>query len=83
MSSKRSWTAGSRRLAVLFFLVALPPAITLVWLGLQLLNEDRALLAQRELERRQASLDAVVRSLGKKTRRCDTMKAPSGVHDDT
>jgi len=62
--SKRSRTMGARRLAVLLFLVALPPALTLVWLGLQLLDEDRALLTQRELEQRQAALDAVVRSLG-------------------
>jgi signal transduction histidine kinase len=48
----------------MFFLVALAPAVTLVWLGLQLLNEDRELLTQRQIERRQAVLDAVVRSLG-------------------
>ena len=54
---------GSRRLAVLLVAVALPPAATLVWLGWQLLLNDRSLLAQRELERRQAASDVVVRSL--------------------
>jgi len=59
----QSWTASSRRLALLFFAVALPPAVTLVWLGLQLLNEDQALLTQRQIERRQGDADAIVRSL--------------------
>jgi signal transduction histidine kinase len=60
---RQPWTASSRRLALLFCAVALPPAATLVWLGLQFLDEDRAMLAQRELEQRQADADAIVRSL--------------------
>jgi signal transduction histidine kinase len=35
----------------------------LVWLGLQLLRRDRALLVQREFERRQSAGQAVARSL--------------------
>ena len=54
---------SSRKLAVLFLAVVAPPAVTLVWLGLQLLEQDRSLWAQRELERRQATAQAVVRSL--------------------
>ena len=58
------WSGGSsRKLAVLFLAVVAPPAVTLVWLGLQLLEQDRALWAQRELESRQATAQAVVRSL--------------------
>src|SRR5882757_3369124 len=55
--------AGSLRLAILLLAVALPPAVTLVWLGWQLLLQDRSLLAQRDFERRQAATDAVVHSL--------------------
>ena len=54
---------SSRRLAVLFLAVVAPPAVTLVWLGLQLLEQDRSLWAQRELERRQVTAQAVIRSL--------------------
>jgi len=56
-------TAGSRRLAILLLAVTLPPAVTLVWFGWQLLLQDRSLLAQRDVERRQAATDAVVHSL--------------------
>ena len=54
---------SSRKLAVLFLAVVAPPTVTLVWLGLQLLEQDRSLWAQRELERRQAAAQAVIRSL--------------------
>ena len=35
--------SGSRRLAVLFPAVVAPPAVALVWLGLQLLQQDQSL----------------------------------------
>ena len=57
------WNSSPRRLAVLLLAVAVPPAATLVWLGLQLLQQDRSLLAQRDLERRQAAAQAAVHSL--------------------
>jgi len=50
-------------LTLLFLAVLVPPAVTLVWLGVQLLEQDRNLWKQRDLERRQTSADAVVRSL--------------------
>jgi signal transduction histidine kinase len=65
MRRLRPWTGGSRRLTLLFLAVLVPPAITLVWLGFQLLEQDRNLWKQRDLERRQAAADAVVRSLDK------------------
>jgi signal transduction histidine kinase len=43
--------------------VLVPPAVTLVWLGIQLLEQDRNLWKQRDLERRQTAADAVARSL--------------------
>src|SRR5215471_13813273 len=55
--------ARSRRLAILLLAVTLPPAVALVWLGWQLLLQDRSLLAQRDFERRQAATDAIVHSL--------------------
>src|SRR5512144_1404761 len=63
MAGQRLWSGNSRKLAVLFLAVVAPPAGTLVWLGLQLLQQDRSLLAQRELESRQAAGQAIVRSL--------------------
>ena len=46
MSNRRSWGGSSPRLAALFLAVVLPPAATLVWLGLQLVEQDRSLWAQ-------------------------------------
>jgi signal transduction histidine kinase len=63
MTQDRLWGRSSANLALVFLGVAAPPALTLVWLGLQLLHEDRALLAQRDLERLQAAQAAVVRAL--------------------
>jgi hypothetical protein len=46
--ARRSWRGTSRiRLTVMFLVVLLPPAVTLIWLGFQLLEQDRALEAQR------------------------------------
>ena len=63
MSNRRSWGGSSPRLAALFLAVVLPPAATLVWLGLQLVEQDRSLWAQRDLEGRQAAAQAIVSSL--------------------
>jgi signal transduction histidine kinase len=48
---------------MMFLAVVVPPAVTLVWLGLRLLEQDRSLAAQRALERRDAALQAVAYSL--------------------
>ena len=53
---------NTRRLTVLLLAVVVPPAVALVWLGLRLLDQDRALLGQRETERREATVEAVIRS---------------------
>ncbi len=63
MKNERLWRGSSRRLTLLLLAVAVPPAATLVWLGLQLLQQDRSLLAQRDLERRQAVTQSAIRSL--------------------
>ncbi|MBK5292281.1 MAG: GHKL domain-containing protein [Acidobacteriia bacterium] len=63
MSNGRLTGSSSGRLAVLFLAVVAPPAVALVWLGLQLLQQDRSLWTQRDLERRQAAAQAAIRSL--------------------
>jgi signal transduction histidine kinase len=63
MFSERLWGGRSRSLTLLLLAVALPPAATLVWLGWLLLQQDRALLAQRDFERRQAASQTAIRSL--------------------
>lgn len=61
----RRWLSGGRssRLAVLFLAVVVPPAVMLVWLGLELVEQDRLLWAQRGLEERQATAQLVIQSL--------------------
>lgn len=48
---------------LLFLAIVAPPAVTLVWLGVQLLRQDRGLLARLELEIRQTASQMIVRSL--------------------
>src|SRR5688572_274015 len=63
MFSERLWRGRSRSLTLLLLAVAVPPAATLVWLGWLLLQQDRALLMQRDFERRQVAAQTAVRSL--------------------
>jgi signal transduction histidine kinase len=61
MRPERVWTGSSRTLAALLLAVVVPPAAMLVWLGVRLVQQDRTLFAQRELERRTTALVASVR----------------------
>jgi hypothetical protein len=63
MNSRRLWSTTSRRLAILLLAVVLPPAATLIWLGAQLLEQDRLVIAQREEEGRKAVGQAVALEL--------------------
>jgi hypothetical protein len=54
---------GSRKLALLFLLVVLPAAGTLIWLGVILLDMDRALWVQSAAERRQATASDAAHAL--------------------
>ena len=63
MFSERLSRGRSRNLTLLLLAVAVPPAATLLWLGWLLLQQDRALLAQRDFERRQVAAQTTVRSL--------------------
>jgi hypothetical protein len=44
--------------------VLVPSAATLVWLGVRLLEQDRRLWADRDLERRDAAAEIFVRAMG-------------------
>jgi hypothetical protein len=63
MTGKSVWTRGSGKLALLLLVVAAPPAIALLWLGLKLIEQDRALVTQRALERQQAAAQLAAHSL--------------------
>src|SRR5688572_23412902 len=63
MQISPKWSSGSQRLAILLLAVVVPPAATLVWLGLQLLGQDRPFVRQRQLGRRQAAGQAMALSL--------------------
>jgi signal transduction histidine kinase len=63
MHQERRWSGQSRKLIALLLAVTVPPAATLIWLGVQLLQQDRSLIAQREMERRSAVAQTIVHSL--------------------
>jgi two-component system phosphate regulon sensor histidine kinase PhoR len=62
----RRWSTSAQRLGALFLMVLVPSATTLLWLGVQLLEQDRRLWADRDLERRESAADIIVRALGQK-----------------
>jgi signal transduction histidine kinase len=61
MGILRPGSDSSRRLTLLVLGVVLPPAVALVWLGLRLLEHDRASIKQRDGDRREAAADTVTR----------------------
>src|SRR5688572_23557485 len=63
LKGSRRLSTSSRRLAALFLVVLVPAAATLVWLGVRLLEQDRRLWAERDLEKREAAADILVREL--------------------
>jgi two-component system, OmpR family, phosphate regulon sensor histidine kinase PhoR len=63
MTSGRWWHGASGRLILSFVLVLLVPAAAVVWLGLRLVDQDRALAARQLRERREAAADRVIASL--------------------
>jgi len=63
MKGPHSRPAHPRTLAGLFLIVVGLPAMTLVWLGTQLVLQDRRLATQRDAERREAELRTVAHEL--------------------
>lgn len=55
--------SGSRRLTFLLLVVLVPPAAALVWLGFELLAQDRTLLRQRQADRREAAAELMARNM--------------------
>ena len=51
------WFRAPRRLPLLFLAMAVAPAVALLWLGWRLLEQDRALEAQRIHERLESAAD--------------------------
>jgi two-component system phosphate regulon sensor histidine kinase PhoR len=81
MRPSRRRSPGSRRLTLLFVVVLLPPALALVWLGAALLDQDRAMLAERGLERREAAADRVTAALLQSMREAErSLVEDVGVH---
>ena len=77
----RRWSSGSRRLAILFLAVLVPSGVTLVWLGVRLVDQDRRLWADRDLERREAAADILVRALEQTLASAETALAGGDVPD--
>ena len=71
LTAFRRWSTGSRRLGALFLMVLVPSAATLVWLGEQLVEQDRRLWADRDLERRESAADIITRGLGQQLAAAD------------
>ncbi len=65
MTSFRIWKRPSRYVAVFFLGVAAVSVIALVWMGVRLVQQDRALESQRLEEQREAAADRIVVSLEK------------------
>ncbi len=83
MTDTRLISRRSRRLAWLLVAVTGPPALTLVWLGWQLLQHDRSLLAQRAVERQHAALSVVTRALDAALSHAERHLATGPVPDGT
>jgi hypothetical protein len=62
----------------LFLVVLVPSASTLVWLGVALVEQDHRVWADRELDRREAAADIIVRSLGDKLATAGAMAFAAG-----
>jgi signal transduction histidine kinase len=63
MARLRAWLRPPRNLLVLFLLVIFLPAATLIFLGVHLLEQDRALASQRQTEVLDRAADLAVRAL--------------------
>lgn len=65
MKSLRIWKHPSGYLALLFLAVAALSVVALVWMGVRLVQQDRALEAQRLEEQREAAADRIIVALEK------------------
>ena len=65
MTSLRVWRRPSKYNASLFLSVAAVSVIALVWMGWRLLQQDKALEAQRLEEQREAAADRIIAAVEK------------------
>src|SRR5512136_657681 len=63
MARTEGWWRAPGKLLILFLLVVLPPSATLIFLGVRLLEQDRALASQRQTEILERASDMGVRAL--------------------
>ncbi len=63
MVTPRAWLGASRRLILSFVLVLLVPAAAVVWLGVRLIEQDRALASRQLRERRESAADRLTARL--------------------
>jgi hypothetical protein len=63
MTSGRWWQGASRRLILSFVFVLVMPAAAVVWLGVRLVDQDRAVAARQLRERREAAAERVIGTL--------------------
>src|SRR5207237_9679131 len=63
MATPRVWVGASRRLILSFVLVLLVPAAAVVWLGVRLIEQDRALASRQLRERRESAADRLIAGL--------------------
>jgi signal transduction histidine kinase len=63
MATLQAWRGAPRRLILSFTLVLLAPAAAVVWLGVRLVDEDRALASRQLRERRESAADRIVAGL--------------------
>ena len=59
----RTWLGASQRLILSFVLVLLVPATAVVWLGVRLIEQDRALASRQLKERRESAADRLIAGL--------------------
>lgn len=59
----RAWAGASRRLLLSFVFVLLVPAAAVVWLGVRLIDQDRALALRQLRERHESAADRLVAGL--------------------
>jgi tetratricopeptide (TPR) repeat protein len=63
MTTPRAWRSAPRRLILSFVLVLLVPAAAVVWLGVRLIEQDRALASRQLRERRESAADRLIAGL--------------------
>jgi hypothetical protein len=85
-ATQGAWLGASRRLILSFVLALLVPATAVVWLGVRLIEQDRALASRQLRERRESAADRLIAGLEQAVssteRRLDGEPAGLPIHPD-